>query len=101
MLKMLMIGATLLMICSCDPPTISGPVTMYEVSQRHGEAAVGKRILDYKQYHKKVGKWISPPEFIPLSEAPDNLSCFSSKDWNRKIVPRLKDASRYYRDRTR
>lgn len=99
MQKIVMTGVMLLGIVSCkNAPTIKNPVEMYSVSLRFNEAAKGQKYLNYKMRKKYVGEWVNPDEleFIPLSEAPEELQCFSQKTWLTVVKPKLKQASDYY-----
>lgn len=94
--KMLTIGVILLLIVSCNPPTIEEPVVIYEVSLRFEEAGFGLRSLDYKK--PNIDKWVSDVEFASIKDIPKELTCFSNKTWETIISPKLKEASQYYID---
>lgn len=96
--KIVMIGAILLAVLSCKPVTIKKPVEMYFISLEFDEAAVGLKNLNIRSDHELVGEWISDLEFIPLSEAPENLACFSMEKWLKLIKPKLKEGAKQYRD---
>ena len=97
--KMLMIGVMLLGMLSCKAPTFKKPLKMYAVNQKFNEAGVGFKNLNYKLKDKsKVGEWVTDPAFIPLHEAPNNMMCFSTEDWLKKVKPKLKEAHDYYFD---
>ena len=69
---------------------------MYAVNQELYEAATAFKNLDYKSKRKIVGEWIEELKFIPLSDAPNNMMCFSMEDWLEQIKPKLKEAHDYY-----
>lgn len=96
--KIVMIGVILLGIVSCKPVTIKEPIRMFEISQEYSEAGTEMVDLNIRHKAKVVGEWLGEVEFIPLSDAPNNLRCFSSEDWYKVIVPKLKEGSRQYHD---
>lgn len=97
MLKTAILGATLFATYSCNSPTIEEPVKMYQVNQNFYEAGVGFKNLNYKtKDREKIGNWLEAPEFLPLNEVPNDLTCFGTDDWLKKIKPKLKEAHDYY-----
>lgn len=100
MQKILMIGATLLLsLSACKPPTIKNPVKMYAISQSFDEAGAGYKNLNIRSKKKYVGEWVTEVEFIPLQDAPNDMMCFSMKNWLTAIKPKLKEGAEYYHDR--
>ena len=95
-----MIGVMLLGITSCYVPTFKKPIQMYEVNLDFYESGVGKVNLNIKDDHVKVGEWINKDDvfFIGLDQAPKLLKCFSQKTWDERIVPKIKEGARAYRD---
>ena len=71
---------------------------MYEVSLEFSEVGTGLKNLNIKSEPLTVGEWVSEVEFIPLSEAPDDMMCFTMGDWLIVVKPKLKEGSRYYQD---
>ena len=99
MLKMLMIGAILLTIVSCKPPTIKSPLIMYAVSTKYYEAGKAYKNLNIRHDNPtEVGDWTSELEFIPLSSAPENMMCFSMEDWLLIVKPTLREGAQFYQD---
>lgn len=99
MLKLILSGVILLGIASCkNSPTLSKPVEMFAVSLKFNEAAKGDRNLNYKAKKHFVGEWIDSNnlEFLPLTEIPQELQCFSQRTWLTVVKPKLKQASDYY-----
>jgi len=88
----------LMMLSSCNPPTIKGPVKMYAINTSKSFAAKGVKNLNYKSRKNKVGEWIRPTEEISLNRAPTNMMCFSMRTWLKTVKPTLKKASDYYKD---
>ena len=74
---------------------------MFAVSTKYNEAAKGLKNLDITSEPSDVGEWISPPTFIPLSEAPENMMCTSLESWLIRIKPTLKKGARAYQDTKR
>ena len=99
MRKIVMIGATLLTIVSCKPPTIKDPMTMFAINTKYFEAGFAPKNLNIRSKEPAtVGEWTTEVQFIPLENAPENMMCFSMEDWLKIVKPVLKEGSRFYND---
>lgn len=98
MRKLVMSGVMLLVMLSCSCVSMDTTM-MYLVNRKHDEAAVATKNLDVTYNHDVVGEWKYGPQFMPLSNIPNELMCFSLETWLERAKPNLKKASREYRDR--
>lgn len=71
---------------------------MYAVSQKYDRAAVAQVNLDVTSNHKLVGEWNYTPDKLGLYDIPINLRCISEETWQKIVKPKLKEASRAYRE---
>jgi len=95
MLKIVMIGVILLATLSC---VSLDKTMMYAVNQEYAESATAQVNLDITSNHELVGEWNYEPDFLHLYDIPKNLRCVSEETWQTIVKPKLKEASRKYRD---
>lgn len=99
MLKLMMSGAILLVGCSCiSVPTLKKPVRMYQIRLSNESVAVGDRSFNIKKGVKQSAELITPPFFIGIDEAPNDLMCFSLKTYLKVIKPKIKEGAQAYED---
>ena len=96
--KILMIGVLLFGTLSC---VSLDKTMMYLVNTDYQEAGVATVNLDIESDPKVVGEWNYEPDFLQFYDIPKNLRCFSEETWQKRVKPKLKEASRKYRDQNK
>jgi hypothetical protein len=71
---------------------------MYILSLKYTEAGNAYKNLDITSDPSSVGSWVTEVQFLPLHELPQDLMCFTLKDWLTKVRPTLKEGAQYYKD---